>query len=204
MHRWITADTLLHVGETELRFSRFKEAHLARVGALASRAHNASHQINFETSRCGKKRCIVASDLWSPAKSRNAISAKACSWYQAGRQVVAFKKRQRWAGLVFEICKWRLEAPPRLNHQISIPSKGSSARWFGGSFLLHFRGHSVVNLCAYRNLYSWEIPSTKRLDCLGGLIGTPFGDDDQRFVYIKMLQFLLLGLGSWICFDNKR
>ena len=90
---------------------------------------------------------------------------------RAGRQVVAFKKRQSWAGLVFEICKWRLEAPPRLNHQISIPSKGSSARWFGGSFLLHFRGHSVVNLCAYRNLYSWEIPSTKRLDCLGGLIG---------------------------------
>ena len=114
------------------------------------------------------------------------------------------KKRPRWAGLVFEICKWRLEAPPRLNHQISIPSKGSSARWFGGSFLLHFRGHSVVNLCAYRNLYSWEIPSTKRLDCLGGLIGTPFGDDDQRFVYIKMLQFLLLGLGSWICFNKKR
>ena len=117
---------------------------------------------------------------------------------------MAFKKRQSWAGLVFEICKWRLEAPPRLNHQISIPSKGSSARWFGGSFLLHFRGHSVVNLCAYRNLYSWEIPSTKRLDCLGGLIGTPFGDDDQRFVYIKMLQFLLLGLGSLICFGGSR
>ena len=38
-----------------------------------------------------------------------------------------------------------------------------------------------MEVCAYRNLYSWEILSTKRLDCPGGLIGTrhPFGGDDK-------------------------
>ena len=122
---------------------------------------------------------------------------------QAGRQWL-LKSGRAGPGWCLRYANGDSKPLPQLNHQISIPSKGSSARWFGGSFLLHFRGHSVVNLCAYRNLYSWEIPSTKRLDCLGGLIGTPFGDDDQRFVYIKMLQFLLLGLGTWICFDNKR
>ena len=62
----------------------------------------------------------------------------------------------------------------------------------------------MVDLCAYRNLYSWEILSTKRPDCLpGGLIGTrhPFGADDKglqdaykcnlcrSFCCLKMMQF---------------
>ena len=52
---------------------------------------------------------------------------------------------------------------------------------------MHFRGHS--DLCAYRNLYSWEILSTKRLDCLRGLIGTrlPFGGDDDKGISINAI-----------------
>ena len=56
----------------------------------------------------------------------------------------------------------------------------------------------MVEVCAYRNLYSWEILSTKRPDCLDGLIATrhPFGGDDKcnmchSFFYenMKMTQF---------------
>ena len=42
MHRWITYDTLVHVGESQLRFSCFEEAHLARRWELGPSGHHGS------------------------------------------------------------------------------------------------------------------------------------------------------------------
>ena len=128
MHRWITADTLLHVGETELRFSWLEEAHLARVGGPpATRAHNASHQINFKTSRC-------------PSKKRNSGCIVAIYGLSSGHAFCNFllliRGRLRKVGFKNWWVVWclryanghskPLSDSPRLNHQINIPSKGSS------------------------------------------------------------------------------
>ena len=64
-----------------------------------------------------------------------------------------------------------LSDSPCLNHQINIPSKGSSEPMVWGELSCCSLEVTWVDVCAYRNLYSWEILSTKRLDCPGGLIG---------------------------------